>query len=61
VKLNIIDVRTGKMGVSEVNDFRVGIWIIVEDDASSFGVITRRLLFLKKGWFLELQQHLKEM
>lgn len=38
-KLNSYDVRTGKMGVREVNDFRVGSTFI--DDAGSFGVITR--------------------
>ena len=31
------------MGVREVNDFRVGSTLI--DDAGSFGVITRQLLF----------------
>jgi hypothetical protein len=41
IKPNNYDVRTGKMGLSEVNDFRVGICSIVEDDAGSFGVITR--------------------
>lgn len=38
-KLNSYDVCTGKMGVREVNDFRVGSILI--DDAGSFGVITR--------------------
>ena len=38
-KLNSYDVRTGKMGLREVNDFRVGSILI--DDATSFGVITR--------------------
>jgi hypothetical protein len=42
VKLNSYDVRTGKMGLREVNDFRVGSILI--DDAASFGVTTRQLL-----------------
>ena len=41
LKLNINDVRTGKMGLREVNDFRVGSILI--DDAVSFGVTTRQL------------------
>jgi hypothetical protein len=42
VKLKSYDVRTGKMGLREVNDFRVGSILI--DDAASFGVTTRQLL-----------------
>ena len=38
-KLKSYDVRTGKMGLREVNDFRVGSILI--DDAASFGVTTR--------------------
>ena len=39
IKPNSYDVRTGKMGLREVNDFRVGSILI--DDAGSFGVTTR--------------------